>query len=400
MNRIFLPGLLILVLLGACKTTPTSNLIEIDITEALKTQGDFVLSDLIKDVEIITLDTVPDAYFMNLGGLTLTENFICFACDIQKRVYLFDRNGKFIQHIGRQGKGPGEFVRPDNISLSPDEKHIVVGDTRTKKIILYDINGRFIREHQLKDDSPGFSLREIIFVDNTHFMVSMRRPIKVSENFASILLYNLDFELIQSILPRPANEEEAMPNLTYSSFGLTKKGFYFWETLKDTVYYFDKTGKTEPRYYINIKNRCKETVGFYTGKQACITEMSVLDLPDLLIINLMVNGGSGTVMYDKKSTIATRIDHPTSCDTASNSWVKTSIINDVFGLEPTYLSGYNPENKEIITLIRPGWTIDSHDMDCLRSREVKFPAIRDRLADLSEDRLGQANAAIIVMKLK
>ena len=58
------------------------------------------------------------------------------------------------------------------------------------------------------------------------------------------------------------------------------------------------------------------------------------------------------------------------------------------------------KDVEIITLIRPGWTIDSHDMNCLRSREVKLPAIRDRLADLSEDRLGQANAAIIVMKLK
>lgn len=400
MNHTVFSGLLLMALLTACQSTPSTGIIVIDINEALKNPGSFVLSDLVEDVEIITLDTVPDAYFRNLGGLTLTDNFICFACDIQKRVYLFDRDGKFIRHIGRKGKGPGEFVRPNNIAVSPDETHIVVGDARTKRIILYDINGRFIRERNLKDDTPGFSFEEIIFTDNTHFMISIRRPVKVSDNFASILIYNLDLEVIKSILPRPANEEEAMPNLLYSSLGLTQKGFYFWETLKDTVYYFDKTGKTEPRYYIKINNRCKETVGFDIDNKACIKEMSVLDLPDILLINLMVNGGSGTVMYDKKSTMASRIDHPTSCDTASNSWVNSSIINDVFGLEPTYLSQYNPEKKEIITLVRPGWTIDSHDMNCLRSREVKFPAIRDRLADLSEDRLGQANAAIVVMKLK
>ncbi|OFY55673.1 MAG: hypothetical protein A2X22_14160 [Bacteroidetes bacterium GWF2_49_14] len=372
----------------------------------METPGDFRLSDLVSDVEIIELDTVKDAYFVNSMGLTLTDHFICFACDIQKKAYLFDRSGKFIRNVGRVGKGPGEYVWPRMVAVSPDERYIVVGDESTRKLILYDINGQYIRERRFKEDNPAFTLVSMAFKDNGNFMVTFRRPSRPVPGFASILTYDLNLKVVQRILPRSADPEEAMSNLSYMSMIRSEDGFCFWETYKDTLYYIDKEGMVEPQYHIGIKNHCF-SMGFglpefdSSGKQAiCTMIMDVLDLPDRLFIDVIHMGESRNVLYDKKLKRAFSIGQPIACDTADNSWVKTSVINDVFGIEPINISNYNPDKKEIIARVMPGWAVDSHDITCLRQRNVTLPAIRDRLADLIESADGVANMAIVVMKLK
>jgi hypothetical protein len=105
--------------------------------------------------------------------------------------------------------------------------------------------------------------------------------------------------------------------------------------------------------------------------------------------------------FDKRTLTSFAPDHPIACDTSSReSWVRSSIDNDVYGLEPLFLDQYFPERKELIALVRPGWNIETHDMTCIRQRTVKFPQIRDQLVTLAESRLGRENMAIVVMKLR
>lgn len=391
---------------GGCNPEKKTDCIEIDINAALEEKGHFLLSDLVKEVEIITLDTVSDAFFGNMISLDLTDHYIAFTCDQQKKAYLFDRQGKFICNPGRKGKGPGEFREPNTIAVSPDEKFVVVGDPWLKKLILFDINGHFIRERVIKDDSPAWRFEAIRFADNTSFYVVFNRPATPAASYATVLQYDLNLMPVRKILPRPENARETSLSFSYFSLITNQDGFCFWEAGKDTVYYIDKRGETRPVYHLGIKDHCYdmgyERPDFYSsGKMnLCTMAMRILDLPCQLLIYIIQKGGSRTILFDKKSKKAFAVDQPIACDTANRSWVKTSVINDVFGLEPVFLSDFNPQRNELITLVRPGWTIDSHDMACVRQREVKFPAIRDRLATLAESRLGFENMAIVVMKLK
>ena len=57
------------------------------------------------------------------------------------RIQKFDKNGKYIQSIGRQGQGPGEFERPSTLYLDSND-NIYVEDSG-RKIHIFDKDGEF-----------------------------------------------------------------------------------------------------------------------------------------------------------------------------------------------------------------------------------------------------------------
>lgn len=400
-------AMMILQVLSSCKQVHTPECINIDVAAGLKQSGKFPLSEMVSDIEVIQLDTVRDAYFGNMHSLSMTDHFFGFVCDMQKRTYLFDRSGKFIANIGRKGKGPGEFTEPNVLAISPDEKYIVIGDPWRGKLILFDMDGHFIREKVIKQDSPGWRFEVIKFADKSSIYVVFRRPVKAGPGYASILTYDLDFRLTSKILPRPGTDEEAGDNNTYFTLMPSGSGTCFWEAGKDTVYYIDRNGVARPRYHLDIKNHCfdmeKGQMKLYVPGQLdlCTKAISLVDLPGYLFVLIFDDGGSRTLIIDKATNAAFAPDRPIACDTSSSfSWIRTSIENDIFGLEPLFFEEYIPERNELIVPVRPGWAIETHDMACVRQLQVKFPKVRDQLATLAESRLGWENMAIVVMKLR
>jgi hypothetical protein len=399
--------LLSFFLVAGCKSEKPSELVNIDVATALKQSGKFSLTEIVSDVKVIQLDTVRDAYFGNMNSLSMTDHFFGFVCDMQKRAYLFDRSGKFITNIGRRGKGPGEYSEPNVLAISPNEQYIVIGDPWQGKLLLFDIAGHFIREKVIKKDSPGWRFEVVKFADKTSIYVVFRRPVKASPGYASILKYDLDFNLTLKILPRPGTDEEAGEVNHYYTLIPSAESTCFWEAGKDTVYYIDRNGTARPGYHLDIKNHCfdqeKGQMKLYVPGQIdfCTKAISLVDLPGYLFATVVDNGGSRTLVYDKQSHSAFGPDRLIACDTStSESWIKTSIDNDLYGLEPLFFHEYFPERQELIALVRPGWAIETHNMTCIRQRTVKFPQIRDQLVTLAESRLGWENMAIVVMKLR
>lgn len=66
-------------------------------------------------------------------------------CRIQK----YDKDGKYLQTIGRKGEGPGEFQRPSRIYLAPDSKLYV---NEIRRVHIFDQEGAF--EKSLIPESP------------------------------------------------------------------------------------------------------------------------------------------------------------------------------------------------------------------------------------------------------
>ncbi len=398
--------ILLLVSIG-CSTGKDTGCLNVDVAAALKTQGRLPLSDMVTGLEVIRLDTVRDAYFGNMISLSMTDHYIGFVCDQQKRAYLFDRNGKFLGNIGRIGKGPGEYRQPNVLAISPDEKFIVVGDPWQGKLILYTITGNFLREKVIKPDSPGWRFDKMRFADNNSIFVVFRRPIKPSKGYASILQYDLQFNLTAKILPRAATQEEVEVSYPYPTLLPTRDGNCFWEAGRDTIYYIDRKGVATPRYHLDIRNHCfdleKGQRKLYQPGQVdlCTKAIGIIDLPGYLMVTIIDQGSSQHLVIDKTSQTAFGADQPIACDTSSQlSWVNSSIENDLFGIEPLGLDQYDPVRNELICAVRPGRISDSHDMTCVRARKVKYPEARDQLADLAESLTGLENMAIVVMKMK
>jgi sugar lactone lactonase YvrE len=61
------------------------------------------------------------------------------------RIVRFDRTGKYLGDIGKKGSGPGEFVQPHALALTPDG-NLVVGDRSNNRVQILTTDGKFIRE--------------------------------------------------------------------------------------------------------------------------------------------------------------------------------------------------------------------------------------------------------------
>jgi|Deesub1362B_J571_1020462.scaffolds.fasta_scaffold08131_2 hypothetical protein len=74
-------------------------------------------------------------------------------------IYRYDKNGKFIFKILKQGKGPQECQHPDKYIL--DENKIRVYSWVPPKILEYDLNGRYLREEKTPYHGPFVYLNKI-----------------------------------------------------------------------------------------------------------------------------------------------------------------------------------------------------------------------------------------------
>jgi DNA-binding beta-propeller fold protein YncE len=61
------------------------------------------------------------------------------------RVVKFDKSGKFLRAWGKKGSGEGEFNLPHAVRLDSEEK-VYVADRENKRIQVFDRDGRFVRQ--------------------------------------------------------------------------------------------------------------------------------------------------------------------------------------------------------------------------------------------------------------
>lgn len=138
---------------------------------------------------------VDDIVIDNYGHFLILSNRI-------KRILVYNNDGKFVTSIGREGRGPGEFMDPKAIDLNPN------GDLYVLDKFEVDIfnfkEGQYIHnrviEHRLNRSTDlcllnedivisGFSVKELTESSSADFPISVSEPLH---------LYNKEGDSIQS----------------------------------------------------------------------------------------------------------------------------------------------------------------------------------------------------------
>lgn len=134
----------LLSVLAAC-TSPNSPqddavLIPLNLTSP---QKEFPLSSFIDSVTTLRL-TLPDSMFFGAVSRIYFEGNNIYAEDYKQHVvFRFDRSGRFLNSIGRQGGGPGEYTELSGSFLGKD--CLFLEDLATRRIFSYSPDGTFIR---------------------------------------------------------------------------------------------------------------------------------------------------------------------------------------------------------------------------------------------------------------
>jgi DNA-binding beta-propeller fold protein YncE len=98
------------------------------------------------------------------------------------RVVKFDKSGKFLRAWGKKGTGEGEFNLPHAVRLDSEEK-VYVADRENKRVQVFDPDGRFVRQFAQGVAPYGLFITpdDTVFIADgvTHKVLKMTREGKV-----------------------------------------------------------------------------------------------------------------------------------------------------------------------------------------------------------------------------
>jgi hypothetical protein len=121
----------------------------------------------------------PNQAFSQLAGFVVVDDGRVFALDMQdKKVKIYNSEGKFIRAFGREGQGPGELSMPSGISMTP-KGELMVEDAMNRRLSYFSLEGEFLRQLSIADKTglvnlnigPGGNMlgREIVLEENQMF---------------------------------------------------------------------------------------------------------------------------------------------------------------------------------------------------------------------------------------
>ncbi|OJV31768.1 MAG: hypothetical protein BGO29_01235 [Bacteroidales bacterium 36-12] len=113
-------------------------------------------SSIVEKIEIIALENQEGALMGNINKMQISDDTI-FILDtmIAKKILVFNMDGKYIQQIGKFGRGPGEYLQIMDFTVNEKDKQIVVLDVGNK-IHTYSIHtGEYLRTLNFENDNIG-----------------------------------------------------------------------------------------------------------------------------------------------------------------------------------------------------------------------------------------------------
>ncbi|MBT3242727.1 MAG: 6-bladed beta-propeller [Bacteroidetes bacterium] len=368
----------------------SDDIINIDITEAWKTRKVLKLSDLVKEVEYIQVESNVDCYMNRAQMRFFGKKHILFYDSRINQYYLFNRDGSFKCKVGTNGKGPGEYGLECKATMSKDETKIIISDWSATKVILYNTEGRVLKQKDLSSEIKSRFVNKIYCDYKNRITFLPRRPFDSNDGFASLVYFDFELNRIGEVLPRNNDNQAPYVNLSRNASISNKNGTYFWEMYNDTVYQYNKEGDAIPRFHFlitenNLTEKAMQTR--MTGKDMSFKytfPSFVYWLPGHLCIHC--SGKVGNVFYDLKSKEA----------------FGASIENDIYGFRVSIASygSYYPDQD--ICVSRYYWEDNGYyrERDKIRNMEVTNPELRDELFELADNPAEDQGPIIMILRMK
>ncbi|MEN8154197.1 MAG: 6-bladed beta-propeller [Acidobacteriota bacterium] len=124
--------------------------------------------------------------FGSIRQILVSKNgLLCCLDDKFKRLYLFDKNGKFIKGFGKKGEGPGEIKQIRQARLHNAENFIAIQDINS--IHYFNWNGEYLESKpNPKQKSP------ILFLKKYEFITAPRSILAAQDGIAEVKQINLE----------------------------------------------------------------------------------------------------------------------------------------------------------------------------------------------------------------
>lgn len=137
--------------------------------------------------------------FFAVGDIEVDSKENIYVADKRNyRIQKFDRNGIYVQTIGRQGQGPGEFKLPTRIRINETTGDIYIKD-QAFGIEIFDKQGAHIKVIKTKKSFSDFRL------DEDGNIIAVFRTVSELGQTNSVSKTNLEGEILETYAEFPYN---------------------------------------------------------------------------------------------------------------------------------------------------------------------------------------------------
>jgi hypothetical protein len=308
----------IVVLTYSCRDKRHAHKSELKFkTENLQTTNVDTLSGalLTKNEQFIPLENSPLATLTQIDKIKFKNDCI-YVLDVSgiHRVFVFDKNGKFLRLVGKRGKGPGKYIRLADFDVDGNG-NVYLYDTQQMQMLVYNNSGTLVNQKKTPFRAESFNL-----LDSNKYMFSI---LKNSQNKSllddKVVITNKNFEVERELF---TYTNEFLDNkFTTGHFTENTKGILYNKPVNDSLFLFNKQGDLLKVYHLNFgantvpeeyKNDYEKLVRVRSsGSYNYMFEVPFL-IKDYLVGNIFNGPDKAIFLYDlnakkisiKKTTIA------------------------------------------------------------------------------------------------
>jgi hypothetical protein len=261
-------------------------------------------TDLVEIVETVKLELTEKSIISGIYKVEFANNRF-YVLDKQKAnaLFVYDRKGKFIQRIGRDGKGPGEHLRIWDFNINYLNSQIELLDIDLRKIIAFDFNGKFKKEIII----PIYASSLINIDNSTYGVYTANSPQEQKRN--NYYLINNNSKIINTAFPYSPKVDRINWSL-YHNFYRIDNNICLNMPFNDTIYSVSKNG-FERRFIfdygkyklpanqmekVNYKNLVK-----YVQSTPYVFERLSFETQGYVFARLSMRKEFYSVLYSKKS---------------------------------------------------------------------------------------------------
>jgi hypothetical protein len=156
--------------------------------------------DIVEKAEIIRLDSSKGLIGRVRRIIVTDDNIVILD---ENSVFIFDREGSGISRISRLGRGPEDYQQITHMTLTPDNRRIVVYDNYGSKILHFTLDGKFLNSIPIKLRFAGMEYTSSNETVGVTYGLGKQDPEFIGSNDNEDLVYFLNdkFDVNECYLP-------------------------------------------------------------------------------------------------------------------------------------------------------------------------------------------------------
>ena len=156
-------------------------------------------SDIYNSIQFVKLETINDNLIGRIDKIIATDDkFVILDLAIAKKIFVFDRYGKFLNTISKNGEGPEEYDTPNDITYDKYNDELLVLCHNKKKIMKFKMDGTFVKNIKIE-----WWVASIYVAGKNTYLVYLNNYTQKDGkiNDYNLLIINDNGEVISKLLP-------------------------------------------------------------------------------------------------------------------------------------------------------------------------------------------------------